>query len=189
MSKDYKKFFTGLLVLNLICLVTPDRIVYKLRKSDRYFWSEKPLDLSHFRIWENAESDTTAMVHPMITGQISKVYNYPAAVLFTSDEIGKSWIDTASFDDSSEDQRALSELLEHEKRHFDITEIYRRKAQDSVNQMIFSSYMEKYKVIEYFFAISDSIQHVFDSESEHGLNAEQSEKWNELMARELYKNP
>ncbi|MGX1931136.1 hypothetical protein [Flagellimonas sp. 2504JD4-2] len=186
LSKDYKFFFIGLLVLNFLCLVVPDKMVYKLRKNHRYFWSEKPLNLSHFKIVVNTETDTTAMVHPTLIGEISKVYNYPPAILFTSDQIGISWIDTTSFDDSPEGKKALQELFEHEKRHLDINEIYTRKAQDSIDQMLFSSYMEKYRVIDYFFEISDSIQDVFDVETNHGLDEEQSEKWNAFVKEELH---
>ncbi|BFP42648.1 hypothetical protein FGF1_34930 [Flavobacteriaceae bacterium GF1] len=164
----------------------PDSTVYKL-KNDRYFWSEAPLKVSHFQVIRNIDNDTTAMVNPVLIGAISRVYNYPPAILFTSDDIGRSWIDTTSFDNSIEGQKALHELLEHEKRHLDINEIYTRKAQDSLNKMMFSSYMEKYDVVTYFFKISDSIQGVFDVETGHGTVKVSVEQWNIHLEQQLSK--
>lgn len=186
LSEDHKFFFVGLLVLNFLCLVAPDKMVYKLRKSHRYFWSTKPLDVSFFKFKRNDEDDTAATVHPVIIGEINKVYNYPPSILFTSDYLGNhSWIDTTFFDDSPEGIKALEELLDHEKRHLDITEVYTRKAEDSLNKMIFSSYAEKYEAANYFFKISDSIQDIFDSETDHGLKEAQTNKWNVRIKQEL----
>ncbi len=91
-EKDYRNFFVILLVINFLCLLISDKIVYKFRKSHRYFWSEKPLELSHFKIRRNIKNDTTAIVHPIIVGKINRAYNYPPAILFTSDYIHSSWI-------------------------------------------------------------------------------------------------
>ena len=127
------------------------------------------------------------MVNPVLVGAISKVYNYPLAILFTSDDIGHSWIDTTSFDNSIEGQKALHNLLEHEKRHLDINEIYTRKAQDSLNKMMFSSHVEKYNVVGHFFRISDSVQSVFDDETGHGTIKASVELWNVHLEQQLSK--
>ena len=171
--------------MNALCLIAPDKTVYKLRNNKRYYWSEKPLDLSHFRIVENSENDTTAMVRPVVVGAISRVYNYPPAVLFTSDYLGLAWIDTTSFDSSKEGREALQVLLEHEKLHLDINEIYKRKAQDSISSMLFYSYDEKYRVVDYFFEISDSIQDIFDRETDHGTIEENNKEWYDLIKKKL----
>ena len=185
-SKNQNMVIWTLLLINLLCLITPDSTIYKF-KNDRYFWSNAPLTISHFKIIRNIDNDTTAMVNPVLIGAISKVYNYPPAILFTSDDIGGSWIDTSSFDNSIEGQKALHDLLEHEKRHLDINEIYTRKAQDSLNKMIFSSYTEKYNVVSYFFRISDSIQSVFDLETNHGTVKASVEQWNTHLEQQLSK--
>ncbi len=188
LSKDYRFFYVGLLILNFLCLVAPDKMVYKLRKNHRYFWSEKPLDISHFKIRINDESDIAAEIFPILVGEINRVYNYPPAILFTSDQIGRSWIDTTFFENSFKGKKELQQLLQHEKLHLDINKIYSLKAQDSLNKMMFSSYTEKYQVIEFFFNVSDSIQDAFDSETNHGLDEEQSEKWNTSIQNELSKS-
>ncbi|GAB5476533.1 MAG: hypothetical protein Mars2KO_46320 [Maribacter sp.] len=145
------------------------------------------MNLSNFKIKENVENDTTAMVKPVLVGVLSKVYNYPPAILFTSDEIGHSWVDTTAFDNSKEGQEAFRKLLEHEKRHLDINEIFTRKTQDSLNKMLFSSYSKKNNVVDHFFRISDSIQSVFDYETGHGTIKSSVEKWNIRLEKELAK--
>lgn len=186
-SKDYKVIFLTLLAINLLCFLMPDATIYKLKNGHRYFWSKEPLNLSHFKIKENVENDTTAMVRPVLVGIISKIYNYPPAILFTSDEIGHSWIDTTAFDNSKEGQKAFRELLEHEKRHLDINEIFTRKAQDSLNKMLLSSHSKKNNVVSYFFRISDSIQSVFDFETGHGTIKSSVKKWNVHLEKKLIK--
>jgi hypothetical protein len=187
LSKDYKFFFIGLLVLNFLCFVAPDKMVYKLRKNHRYFWSEKPLNLSHFKIKTNTQKDTTAIVCPVIVGELSKVYNFPSSILFTSDYIDCAWIDTTEYDGSLESEKILKVLLEHEKLHFDIMEIYTRKAEDSLNKMIFHSYKEKYNSIDYFLEQADSVQEVFDHETDHGTIEEKNSEWSYLIKQELKK--
>ena len=166
-SKGHKMVFLFVLTINLLCLVFPDKTLYRLRKNHRYFWSEKPLNLSYFNVRRDIEGDTAAIVNPIIVGEINKFFNYPPAILFTSDYIGRSWINESSLDDSLESKKALKVLLEHEKSHFDIMEIYTREAQDSLNQMVLSTYAEKYDVINYFLKVSDSIQNKFDLDTDH----------------------
>ncbi len=66
-------------------------------------------------------------------------------------------------------------------------EIYTRKAQDSLNQMVLSTYAEKYDVINYFLKVSDSIQNKFDLDTDHGTIEEENKKWNYLIESELKK--
>ncbi len=185
--KGCKFVFLFVLAINFLCLVFPDKTLYRLRKNHRYFWSEKPLNLSYFNVRRDIEGDTAAIVNPIIVGGINKFFNYPPAILFTSDYIGRSWINESSLDDSLESKKALKVLLEHEKSHFDIMEIYTRKAQDSLNQMVLSTYAEKYDVINYFLKVSDSIQNKFDLDTDHGTIEEENKKWNYLIESELKK--
>tara|TARA_Y100001968_G_scaffold322253_1_gene357992 strand:+ start:196 stop:402 length:207 start_codon:yes stop_codon:yes gene_type:complete len=65
-------------------------------------------------------------------------------------------------------------------------EIYVRRAQDSLNKMTYSSYDEKYEVIRHFYEVADSIQSVFDSETDNGTNEQEIEKWNAYIEINLY---
>lgn len=66
-------------------------------------------------------------------------------------------------------------------------EIYTREAQDSLNQMVLSTYAEKYDVINYFLKVSDSIQNKFDLDTDHGTIEEENKKWTYLIESELKK--
>lgn len=183
--KIYKFVFVLMLTVNFLCLTISDRLVYKLRNSNYYFWSEEPLEVSHFNIRKNIENDIAATVNPMLIGAISKVYNYPPAVLFTSYNKDSSWLDTSRFADTEEGKKALLHLLQHEKNHLDITEIYIRKAKDSLYNMLLSSYDEKRMVVNYFFKQSNSIQDVFDIETDLGTIEEKNRVWSEFINKKL----
>ena len=186
-SKNRIMIIWALFSVNILCLVIPDRAIYKL-KNDRYFWSEAPLEVSHFNIRRNVESDTAATVNPTVIGAISKVYNYPPAILFASDNKEFSWFDISRFTNSEEDKELLKQLLEHEKRHLDIMEIYIRRAQDSLSKMVFCSYHQKYEVVEHFFELSEKEQREFDAETENGTIDEKVKKWNKTITEQLLQN-
>lgn len=187
-AKGHKVFLLLTLAVNFICLAIPDKSVYKLRNNDGYFWSEEPLDLSHFKIKRNVENDTVAIVNPTVGGAISRVYNYPPAILFASDRKNHSWIDTFQFNDTDIDNKLLERTLQHEKRHLDIMEIYIRRAQDSLNKMIFYSYDQKYEVVEHFFRLSEKVQRAFDAETDNGTIDEEVEKWHKRIIKQLSQN-
>ncbi len=187
-SKGYQVILLLIFFVNILCLIIPDRTVYKSKNSNQYFWSEKPLDLSHFKIRRNVQSDTAATVNPMVIGAISRVYNYPPAVLFASDNKELSWFDISRFTNSEEDKELLEQLLEHEKRHLDIMEIYIRSAQDSLNQMVFYSYEQKYDAVTHYFELSERIQRDFDSETNNGTIEEKIKKWNKSIDSLLIKD-
>jgi len=185
--KGYKVIFLLALAVNLLCLATPDKTVYKLRNNHHYFWSEEPLGLSHFNIRRNIENDTAAIINPMLIGAISRVYNYPPAILFTSYNKDNSWLDTFQFSNSDEDKKLLEQLLKHEKNHLDITEIYTRKAQDSLYHMILASYDQKYEVVKHYFNLSQKTQKSFDAETDNGTVEYEIDKWNKLIIKKLNK--
>ncbi|UOY06611.1 hypothetical protein L0P88_22145 [Muricauda sp. SCSIO 64092] len=188
LSRDFRIVFWALLTINFLCFVFPDRTLYKLRKSHRYFWSEEPLDLSHFKIKKNMENDTVAIVNPTVGGAISRVYNYPPAILFASDRKNHSWIDTFQFNNTDVDNKLLERTLQHEKRHLDIMEIYIRGAQDSLDKMIFYSYDQKYEVVEHFFRLSEKVQRAFDAETDNGTIDKEVEKWDKRITEQLSQN-
>lgn len=186
-SMVYKIVFLFTLAVNFLCLTIPDRSVYKLRNGNHYYWSQESLDLSHFKIKKNIENDIAATVNPILIGGINKVYNYPPAILFTSYNKDSSWLDTSRFPDTEEGKKALLRLLQHEKNHLDITEIYLRKALDSLYNKPLLSYDEKYDVVDYFFKTSNKIQDVFDRETDLGTIREKNIEWNDFINKALKK--
>ena len=175
----------SLLALNFTCLFTSDRFIYKSLNRQTYFWSEKDLSISDFQGTPDPKSEISAIVFPRIVGKINKVYNYPPAIVFTSNESEKSWVNTSLFDSTEQEQKILRSLIAHEKLHLNITEIYTRKAQDSLNNMLFSTPFEKYDLIEYYYKQADSVQDVFDTETNHGLIKKKNDEWSHNIMSKL----
>jgi len=171
------------LCLNLLVLLLPDTLLYKKLFPNWYYWSEDGLSVSHFKGAPINEMDATAAVYPSMIGKFSRVYNYPSSIIFTTDNHKKSWIKSKLFTDR--DTTRLNTLLKHEKRHLDLTEVYRRKAMDSINKLTFPSVEEKYLVLEYFYNVSDSINDVFDLETGHGTKRMENKKWEDYIDTEL----
>tara|TARA_R110002050_G_scaffold125594_5_gene245374 strand:- start:9199 stop:9843 length:645 start_codon:yes stop_codon:yes gene_type:complete len=180
-----KKLAYGLIFINIIIITISDSFIYKQLNNDNYFWSEKKLSVSHFQGTPEDNNEQTAIVFPSMIGKISRVYNYPTAIMFTADRNLESWIKKDLFSSSQEDKATLEHLINHEKRHLDLTEIYRRKAMDSIKKLTFPSYNSKLEILGHYFQLSDSINDVFDNETGHGVNHKISKKWDNYLDYEL----
>jgi hypothetical protein len=174
-----------MIILNISILLIPDSYVYKVLNKDTYFWSEKKLEISHFKGAPQNNNQLMAVVFPSMVGKISRVHNYPGAIMFTSDSNTKSWISSDFLNESKSNQKALRQLLLHEKRHLDVTEVYLRKAMDSIDNLFFPSYENKFQILSHFFHMSDSINNVFDLETKHGIDTEYNKKWDNYVDSEL----
>ncbi len=181
----FNTFTFALLTLNLLCLFTSDKFVYRILNNQEYFWSEQNLSISDFKGTPDPEDKMSAKVFPKMIGKVNRVYNYPPAIVFASNESDKSWINLLQFDDTEQDQKELERILIHEKTHLNITEVYVCKAQDSLNKMFFSTPFEKFDVMEYFYLQSDSIQDAFDIETNHSLLKKKNMEWNNFIKSQL----
>jgi len=80
------------------------------------------------------------------------------------------------------------EALNHEKRHFDICEIYARKIRQIISQTHFNrgnfneelGYLFKKLVKEY-----RAEQYRYDHETEHSIDADEQKKWNTIIDSQL----
>lgn len=167
----------GFLILNFSILIISDSVVFKEINNDNYYWTEEKLTVNHFKGSVEKNMEKTAVVFPSMVGKISRVFNYPKAIILTADRNNESWIKKELFSDNRKDQATLKNLLNHEKGHLDLTEIYRRKAMDSINNLNFPTYDRKFEIVGYFFKVSDSINDVFDNETGYGTINEQAIKW------------
>ena len=182
-SKVLNAISIGFIFLNLFVIILPDAFLYKKLFKNWHYWSEEELSLDNFKGKPMMEMDATAAVYPSIIGKFSRAYNYPSSIIFTADNSKNSWIKSYLF--TSEDSIVLKNLLKHEKRHLDLTEVFRRKAMDSINKLKFPSVEKKFLVLEYFYNVSDSINDVFDKETEHGVNRLENKKWSNYLDTEL----
>lgn len=81
-----------------------------------------------------------------------------------------------------------SYLLEHEQRHFDLTEIYARKLKKELTEYAYNgkSLERNYdRLFEKYFRLLENEQKQYDRESHHSLNRSVQEKWNRYIIREL----
>lgn len=79
-------------------------------------------------------------------------------------------------------------LLEHEQRHFDLTEIYARKLKKELTEYAYNnkSLEKNYdRLFEKYFRLLENEQKQYDRESHHSLNRSVQEKWNSYIQREL----
>tara|TARA_R110002051_G_C8705583_1_gene495010 strand:+ start:233 stop:937 length:705 start_codon:yes stop_codon:yes gene_type:complete len=180
-----RKLAYGLILLNIAIITISDSFIYKQLNSENYFWSEKKLSVSHFKGTPENDVEQTAIVFPSMIGKISRVFNYPTAVMFTADRSQESWIKKDLFSSSQEDKAILEHLINHEKRHLDLTEVYLRIAMDSINKLTFPSYDSKLAILSHYFQVSDSINDVFDNETGHGVNRKSAKKWDDYLDSKL----
>ena len=90
-----------------------------------------------------------------------------------------------------------SAILKHEQGHFDIGEIFARKLRKKLNNKRIKRHMLVKKKIKYSRKISQQLfdyQNLYDKETEHNMNKEKQNEWNERIKKELqeldiYSNP
>lgn len=180
-----KTVSTLFIFLNVAILITPDSFLYKKLFNERYYWTEERIGVEHFQGKVPDGFDETAAVYPAIVGKFSRVYNYPSSIIFTADRNKESWLKLKLFSNTPKSITALENLLNHEKRHLDLTEVFRRKAMDSIEVLSFPSHKEKFRILEYFYNVSDSINDVFDYETGHGVNRLERRKWDNYLDKHL----
>lgn len=79
-------------------------------------------------------------------------------------------------------------ILNHEQKHFDISEIYARKLRKKLSeeQFEFSSIQKNIsKIVKDNYKEAISFQNKYDKETKHSVNIEKQEIWNEKIEDEL----
>ena len=80
-------------------------------------------------------------------------------------------------------------LLAHEQRHFDLGEVYARKIREAISKLKFTDVKEfQQDVAETYNSLLNEYrmqQELYDSETNHGLQKEQQEKWNKKIKAQL----
>jgi hypothetical protein len=82
-----------------------------------------------------------------------------------------------------------AELLTHEQKHFDITEIYARKLRKKISETKFTSPKQAVQQIEQLskevFRESSAYEKKYDAETKHSIIKPEQEKWNKKVEEEL----
>jgi len=180
-SKKNKVTLLALLILNAILTLLPDERILQYLNPGELSWRTLT--------WENFEGtpiDTSshdAQTAERINYRINKAYNYPPAIVSAGMNPKNSWVKLKYKNNSTDGL----ELLEHELGHFNITEFYARKIQDSIST--YWGEPEKVEaIIQYWAKENDSMQNVYDDFTKHGRDTIQQHVWTNFMTKQLSNN-
>lgn len=176
----YKFLFNTLLVLNILIFITPNKYILIFHSNEHILWRSN-ISWDEFNSKNIDTTDTGAEIFTYFGGYPNKVYNYPQGVVFSTMSVSKSW------KNENEKVNLNSFLLNHEQKHFDITQIFTTKAQDSINKVFGKSSKEIEDIVNYFIEEEDKFQDKYDSLTEHGTNINAQKKYNKKISK-LLKN-
>lgn len=110
------------------------------------------------------------------------------ATMHKPDSYIKEWVLQAP-------QGSINYLLNHEQKHFDISEIFAREAVKAIRGKRFTKNYAKEinTIMQNLFKRSEAMHDAYDKETGHGTNAVVQREWNDkiengLKALEAYKN-
>ena len=109
-------------------------------------------------------------------------YIHPNQVVAVLD-IEESWIVKELLEDSLQ----IIRILNHEQKHFDITEIYTRKARNNIQKIIDNNLGSDFlsKILYKIDSELLSYQLLYDLETNNGLDIKKQEYWNKKIENEL----
>ena len=160
-----------IIVIAWVIVIVTIAFLFSFKPPDRYIkWGDRKLQFSDFRFVEGPifrdVAATTCTGIMMIWNTDSNTYH--ATAVFDKDK--SLW--------SSKHIRNVPYLLNHEQRHFDITEYivrklnYDLKGKDSTRQLhLFKVYEEQL----------DLMQKLYDTETNHSVDSLRQETWNSIV--------
>lgn len=170
--------FLILIAVNTGLLFTSDTWLFKSKMKGIDFWNSK-ITWKSFKGVPINKSKFDAYIVTEFRGLENKVYNYPPAILISILKPFESWRKKLK------DTTFNHLLLEHEQRHFDITEIYKIKALDSVKKSWGKNSKDIKKIINFFNKKEDEYQKHYDSITNHGLDTINQNKMNIKILNQL----
>lgn len=176
---NIKKRLTVLLLINLILLLIPDVCVLSYINSlNNTVWGKEIT-------WENfSKKDpdfsgkTDARMASNIRYKLNYVYNIPRSISVTIMKDSLSGV-------RPENRIDQSNLLKHERLHFDIAEWTRRDFQDSLDKVTPISDSLAFSIYKHFKYIWAQRSKEYDSITVHGTNSLEQEKWDRLVKEKL----
>ena len=137
------------------------------------FWRADVLQWSHFKTLEKSDDGFDALIATgiQITTRDSAEHTYIELKSYL--EPSESWVQKGS---------KTAQLLNHEQRHFDITEISRRRLSMAIQTTENINAENRSMTIDRLFDNAmqwqSDISDTYDAETNHGLNMESQERWN-----------
>ncbi|MEO5675640.1 MAG: hypothetical protein ABIQ74_13435 [Chitinophagales bacterium] len=162
------------LILLLLFSCSPATKINSLPDQEIRWKSDKKLTYADFKgrvpsatTWAATTNSMIYFAYQTLNGSVSEINVYSSFIP------SKSWI-----------KRKLPEVLAHEQLHFDITEAFARKF---YAEAIKKSYGPGDGLNKLFREVNDEcdqLQQLYDDETNHGIVAEEQEKWS-LKVRKL----
>lgn len=166
------------LILVVILSITPDTLIFKFinRSDNKVSWSQD-IKWDYFRGKIDKDPDTwAARIYSSSVWRVNKAYNYPPAVSIAKMDMEKSW---------SVKKHQNDYLLNHEQGHFNVTEIHRRLAMDSIKSLELFKSHDIDSIIFYFASKKAELQKIYDKESDHGVITKSQKEWDKLISNKL----
>ncbi len=163
-----------LICLQVIFLSIPDKYFYALFWKGK-MWSEH-ITWASYKKTPPSDDDNNydASTDSYISYKINYAYNYPQAMVMAFMHEDSSW---TRYDSPL--------LLIHEQGHFNMNEIYARKAMDSINSHYPRDPFEVWKIIDYFITECEKQQDIYDEETNHNRNQVAQKAWTAKLEEEL----
>ena len=76
-------------------------------------------------------------------------------------------------------------LLNHELGHFNLTEIYRRLAMDSIKSLPLFKIHNIDSIVSHFSSKKAELQKIYDKETDHSLIKESQKEWDKSISEKL----
>lgn len=167
---------TFLVVVNFIVLFIPANVLFNhTRPSYEKVWGTK-LNWSDFQ--KELPANRTKYDAGISTGFYciyNRFLNTPRVLTVTVMNKSNSWASAIYAKYNGE------YMLNHEKIHFDISELTRREFKDSIDNLDKISAETVQTIFEHFREIEDLRQDNYDKESEHGRNIDEQQIWDEKI--------
>ncbi|WP_418604011.1 hypothetical protein [Hwangdonia sp.] len=177
-KNKHSLIFLFLITINTGALFTSDTWLFNSKMKDVEIWNSQ-ITWKSFKGVPDKKSKFDAYILTEFRGLENKVYNYPPAILTSILKPHNSWRK------KTRDTTFNHLLLEHEQRHFDITEIHKNKALDSVNKSWGKNSNEIKKIISFFNEKENEYQKYYDSITNHGLDSIAQKKINIELLNQL----
>jgi hypothetical protein len=169
----------GLVCINIILTIIPEKTIWQFYLKDTCITYRKLTwdDFQGKMPDDETDSEKAAATSSSFDYRINKAYDYPPAIIVSF--FDKKW----SWKRNPDEDHSL--LLIHEQGHFAISEIYTRKAQDTILKCWGKSphYIED--IIKKYKNRRDQEQIFYDSITDHGRDSIEQKRWTAKLSKEL----
>ena len=144
------------------------------------YWNDSvKLSWTDFKAHPLKNDISAAMTNSSISFEISAKGDSAIITIYNIFNKQKSWVKKSGKTDY---------VLNHEQKHFDISEIYARKLRKTILEQTFTySTIQKTgsKIVEVNYKEASEFQDLYDKETKHSTNVEQQTIWNTIIEEKL----